>query len=198
MIEKIAGLGDIVGRRSQRLGRRPNGRHVGRGEHKTIFLAERRQHRADELRLLLSLFRIHRSRRVAQQHDVRAACRRPALRAASSLPAPAASVARANSRRRRGDAARRHDDPIAGRRFRNRLRNRASGEYSCAANSTVAECSVCCVPAECVGQVTLFSGIAELTVTLDRQLAQRPQPQQFAPQAIGVAILFARSGSTCV
>ena len=68
-VEKVAGLGDVVGRRRERLGRRPSGRHVAGREHELVPLPQRREDRGHEFRLLLPFFGIHRGRRIAEQHD---------------------------------------------------------------------------------------------------------------------------------
>ena len=70
-IQKVAGFHDVVGRRRERLGRRPCRRHVAGGEHEMVFAAQRREDRGHEFGLLLPLFRIHRSRSVAEQHDIK-------------------------------------------------------------------------------------------------------------------------------
>ncbi len=68
MIEEIAGFGDILSGRRERLVRRPDRADIGGGEPEAIFLAERREHSRNKLRLLFALFAIHRGRSVAEQH----------------------------------------------------------------------------------------------------------------------------------
>ena len=69
VVEEITGLRDVFRRRRKRFRRGPCRRHVAGGKHESVSFAQRRQHRADELGLLLPHFRVHRTGCVAQQHD---------------------------------------------------------------------------------------------------------------------------------
>ncbi|MGC4002236.1 MAG: hypothetical protein QM811_03455 [Pirellulales bacterium] len=154
---------DVLRRRFDRLGVRPISAHIGDRKLKLVAQRERGQDRRDDFLLLAAFLAVHRTRRIAQQHQIQ---RRP-FGQDLALPVSFGTWRRQLHEHVPIVAAAMRDDDDLGLLvvdFADDFEV-ALGEYSCTAYSTVPLLPVNCDRAGCVVQVMPLSGSAELTVT---------------------------------